>query len=479
MLKKLLYAETKLSVRKEIEKFAAENGIETAEVKNTQELLAKAVDWFPDCILTSHAPPFLNAFDICAYRISDPILSLIPVIVTLLPEDKSSLRKFHTDPDIKFIDKRLTIATLREVSGRDEFTQIQNLTFEPSLNSEDRVMSYALSSCGKYFELESFFSMLLGVYNEAQTEQEAFDMCFGVLSNYIAISALVCSFKIDESSSIYVKHAGALSSEKKNDIKLKLDDCCSDIFGGELSEMNEYEFMPGEYLEMPALSECDFYVYKVMRRGLPAGFIGFAARAADIENFKLTYKILGEKMLFQLFFILEHVFFRTHLGCLYRYDTVTGVKNRTSILDSFRKEFMRAKRYGQKMTVLLFDINDTGKINRYYGEKATDLVIKETAGVIAKSLRTSDDIGRLGGDEFLVILTDTPSEDAGFVITRIKNALNSYKLTGIATGISPTFSCVASGLDLNEDTDSTNILKRLEMGLNKLQKEGKDNFICI
>jgi len=89
------------------------------------------------------------------------------------------------------------------------------------------------------------------------------------------------------------------------------------------------------------------------------------------------------------------------------YDRLTGVANRQSLLAALFNEVERATRYGRPLSVAFVDIDHFKSVNDTYGHAVGDVVLRGVAQTIAESLRASDMIGRYGGEEFMLILTET------------------------------------------------------------------------
>jgi diguanylate cyclase (GGDEF)-like protein len=93
-------------------------------------------------------------------------------------------------------------------------------------------------------------------------------------------------------------------------------------------------------------------------------------------------------------------------------DSLTGVRNRRAIFEFLSKELARGERSGGPLTVIMADLDCFKKINDLRGHAAGDAVLRETAQRLKSALRTSDAIGRYGGEEFLIVLTDCDGDSA-------------------------------------------------------------------
>jgi diguanylate cyclase (GGDEF)-like protein len=93
-------------------------------------------------------------------------------------------------------------------------------------------------------------------------------------------------------------------------------------------------------------------------------------------------------------------------------DMLTGLSNRRAISDELHAAVAGARRQGQLLSVLLLDIDHFKKINDGYGHQAGDAVLRNVAKTLQSRLRAQDQIGRFGGEEFLVVLPDTGVQGA-------------------------------------------------------------------
>jgi len=94
------------------------------------------------------------------------------------------------------------------------------------------------------------------------------------------------------------------------------------------------------------------------------------------------------------------------------FDNLTGALRREAILERLLLEMKRAARYGRPITVGMVDLDHFKSVNDRYGHLAGDMVLKQVAGGIARTLRSSDLLGRYGGEEFLLVFPEPSLEAA-------------------------------------------------------------------
>ncbi|MCG9873522.1 MAG: GGDEF domain-containing protein [Leptospiraceae bacterium] len=109
-------------------------------------------------------------------------------------------------------------------------------------------------------------------------------------------------------------------------------------------------------------------------------------------------------------------------------DYLTGLYNKRYFDDALIREFNQAKRHKRNLSILLIDIDDFKKVNDTYGHGMGDEVLKNLAIIIQKNTRKEDTICRTGGEEFTLLLPDTPSEGAFKVGEKIRIEFNNEKL---------------------------------------------------
>jgi diguanylate cyclase (GGDEF)-like protein len=119
-----------------------------------------------------------------------------------------------------------------------------------------------------------------------------------------------------------------------------------------------------------------------------------------------------------------------------RTDTKTGLLNATAWADTARDEISRAQRREDSVGVLVLDLDLFKRVNDTYGHLAGDEVLLQFAATLRTEVRTSDYVGRFGGEEFVVLLPDISVEQMVVIAERIRRRMES--LTVIATnGSSP------------------------------------------
>jgi len=135
--------------------------------------------------------------------------------------------------------------------------------------------------------------------------------------------------------------------------------------------------------------------------------------------------------------VSERKLAQQRLEFLAHHDALTGLPNRTLFFDRLTHDVAQAKRYGHPMALLYIDLDRFKPINDTLGHDAGDALLKEVANRLVESVRRSDTVARVGGDEFALLLPGCPPERAMVVAERIRALVEAYRLhwEGVAHGV--------------------------------------------
>jgi diguanylate cyclase (GGDEF)-like protein len=141
-------------------------------------------------------------------------------------------------------------------------------------------------------------------------------------------------------------------------------------------------------------------------------------------------------------------------------DELTGIFNRRGILQMLERETNRLSHNGTPLGILLVDIDDFKHINDTYGHVTGDEVLRAIGKVLQCSIRRSDAVGRIGGDEFLVVLPGVGEGQAHQVAERIRAGIEQIAIADSGVRVSASIGvavseghCASSGRGLIDDAD--------------------------
>ena len=160
------------------------------------------------------------------------------------------------------------------------------------------------------------------------------------------------------------------------------------------------------------------------------------------------------------------------LEVLSKTDPLTQLVNRRTLLNDLNIEVERFKRYGTIFSIILCDIDFFKDINDTFGHEAGDFVLKELSKIFLEETRDIDVIGRWGGEEFLLVLPQTSTNDAKVLAERIRNKIKGkkfmYKEKSLPLTMTFGISTYDEGLEVDE------LIRRADLALYEGKSSGRD-----
>jgi len=154
-------------------------------------------------------------------------------------------------------------------------------------------------------------------------------------------------------------------------------------------------------------------------------------------------------------------------------DDLTGTQNRRAFTRLAEREFLRARRFARPLTVLALDVDHFKNVNDRLGHAVGDRVLKSCCQRWERLLREQDVLGRLGGEEFCVLLTETPASEALVVAERLRAAVSSGALTdGVRITVSIGLASVEPADEVWADT-----LERADQALYAAKRAGRNQVV--
>ncbi len=154
-------------------------------------------------------------------------------------------------------------------------------------------------------------------------------------------------------------------------------------------------------------------IYKPMAIGMPMSYLFYRSIWKNRNLLRTANQQLEEAL--------------EKITLLSRMDSLTGLLNRGAFFEGLEAEIFRNSRYGHSLAFVMMDLDYFKQINDNYGHQAGDEIIRKVAEVLREELRNVDLVGRIGGEEFALLLVETDADAALQVCERIRLSIEKLK----------------------------------------------------
>lgn len=161
-----------------------------------------------------------------------------------------------------------------------------------------------------------------------------------------------------------------------------------------------------------------------------------------------------------------------------RIDLLTGLNNRRHFFELAEQELARAKRYGAPLPVLMLDVDHFKLVNDTYGHHVGDMALQKLSEVCVHTLRGIDIVGRLGGEEFAILLPETKGEQALEVAERLRLAVAGATIPLEQGGSIHLTVSIGVASPVATDARIDDVLKRADAALYAAKNAGRNRVCC-
>lgn len=161
-------------------------------------------------------------------------------------------------------------------------------------------------------------------------------------------------------------------------------------------------------------------------------------------------------------------------------DGLTGLLNRREILNNLDLLFSLSKRKNSPVSLIILDLDFFKKVNDTYGHPIGDAVLREAARVLNMSIRSEDQLGRYGGEEFVILLPETTLSEACNVAERCRAALSRATVClddGKLLSFTASFGLVSCSVQLLNHPDE--LIRKADEALYKAKSDGRNQVVSV
>lgn len=157
-------------------------------------------------------------------------------------------------------------------------------------------------------------------------------------------------------------------------------------------------------------------------------------------------------------------------------DGLTKLFNRRHFDERIKKEVERARRYARQVSCVLIDVDGLAEVNDEHGHRAGDELIKSLSDIMLSETRNSDFVGRYGGEEFVLVLPETPAGEAGVLAERIRRLVGRCAVRCGDGEVAVTISCgVATYPD--HARDAATLIRMADSAVYQAKGEGRNRTV--
>jgi diguanylate cyclase (GGDEF)-like protein/PAS domain S-box-containing protein len=175
--------------------------------------------------------------------------------------------------------------------------------------------------------------------------------------------------------------------------------------------------------------------------------------------------------------ITERKALEVKLADMADHDALTGLFNRRAILAHLEAVLHDRRQASQTLCLLMCDVDHFKSINDRYGHGAGDEVLRRVAGMLCENLRDGDRVGRIGGEEFLIVLATADLDDARMVAERLRQQVSRMEVQcADGSRLSVTIS-IGLAQTRQQEEAWADVIARADQGLYAAKRAGRDRVI--
>ncbi|MDD2752796.1 MAG: GGDEF domain-containing protein [Candidatus Omnitrophica bacterium] len=255
--------------------------------------------------------------------------------------------------------------------------------------------------------------------------------------------------------------------EITKEISKSLDfDILFDAFREKLQDYLEIEdckFFKGEFNRQA------YSGYLILPIEIDGQVFGYLAVKGIREQEEAKFQILSQQFLLGV----KRAWLYKRLQELAITDSLTGILNRRFFQERAEEEILRARQFSLEFSLLLLDVDYFKTYNDRYGHLVGDVILKEASRIIKENIRQIDLFGRYGGDEFLLILTETDRPQAEFIAERIRKAIQDKVIKAYDEELRLSLS-IGVAFFPSHGTDFKGLVEKADQALYRAKESGKN-----
>lgn len=459
------------------------SGFEVETANDALEGYQKIYSFIPDIILSDIIMPNLDGYQFCRLLKNNKITKHIPIILLTILDKKMDkfwgknagaqafISKSADFEEIK--QKTLDVLAESKLTDADRENIRNNVPSQVSVNEQiNKILNSLL--------MQSTFLNEFRNLGEFYTHEKVLvEKSFELFSTFIDYDFAGLFFNITDDSA-------------KNVLYLDFKDTSASPFVIEKIKREFFAKMPGlkpfntndfmhetarenkdgeNKIISPNLIKTAFVLPFIFEDKLLGGIAFYSKDEIDYKEFKFYDEFEKE-----LLALLKMKFLYSEVEFLSVTDGLTGLYNRRYFEYNIEREFLRAKRYQNDLSLAILDIDFFKSVNDTYGHQYGDYVLREVAKLLKDSFRKTDMLYRYGGEELVIIMPETTLENAAIPAERLREKIARHEF--IYNGIK-TRSTVSIGISTmkNNFDNQKEIVQSADIALYNAKESGRNRVV--
>ena len=462
------------------------NGYEVEAVCDALEAYHKVFSFVPDVIMSDIIMPELDGYQLCRLLKNNDVTKNIPIILlTVLDKNldrfwgkKAGAQAFIS----KNVDFNIIKSKINEVIETSKLTENDKAKIaEYKIENEDSSVNNQINHILNELLMQSTFLNEFRNLNEYFTHEKVLvEKMFDMLSSFVEYDVASAFFNPPDDLSKKILYFDM----KNSDVSAFVIENIKRNFFSEIQISRQFKTTEyvHEYINksenisnnkiLSINSIKSTLILPLVFEGKMLGGVAFYSKDnIDYSKFKF-FNILKNELL--TLFEMKSLY--TEVEFLSVTDGLTGLYNRRYFEFNLEREFLRAKRYKNNLSMAILDIDFFKKINDTFGHQCGDYILKEVARLTKESFRKTDMIYRYGGEEFTIILPETSLTNASIPLERLRNKIEAFEFVYNNEKIKLSISVGISEMKYNY-SEQTELLSTADKALYKAKQTGRNKVV--
>ena len=473
MKKNILIVDDSQTQLKSLKMTLLKAGYDVKTASNGAEGICAAYETLPDLIICDIIMPEIDGYQLCRLLKNDKLTKNIPIILlTSLNENIDKFWGLRAGADVFIVKSENPTILLDNVtkfmhnssgiSEEERKTYLENRISNVEININSKIKDLLDQSLIESTIINEFRNLSEFILSSTELTKSIFSLLFSILDYSVAgIFFNEIDKRKERLLSINTCNA-KLNKKVLEDIK---NDFFSEVFKEKYTENPNY--FACESIEdavcNSAMDNTEFknkeivnditdlkskMIFPIVYEGKVYGGICFYHTETNKFAFSRIFNIIIEEI--KLLMRVRWLYSETKFLSIT--DGLTGLYNRRYFQQALEREFARARRYKNDVSIFMLDIDHFKQINDNYGHQFGDKVIAEISAIIKNSLRKTDYIARYGGEEIVAILPETNIERALIPIERLRKTIEMHDFKYMDQNVRVTVSIGVSQYPSDIDT---------------------------